>query len=172
MTCMSWKHQTHWMIKFWKWTLPVLRIISTNSLIRLVNYRIAAAQEKEEDGRFFGWSSDKSLGKRTRRVPRVGSRTGENRFINPRYERERRMKKIINIEDARQLAYRRLPKFIFDFVDGGAEDEVTSKENRRAFRKIKLNQRVLVGVSERDISTTVLGESVKLPVLLAPACVV
>ena len=79
------------------------------------------------------------------------------------------MKTIINIEDARRIAYRRLPKFVFDFVDGGAEDEVTLQANRRAFSEIKFNPRVLVDVSERDISTIVLGEPVKLPVLLAPA---
>ncbi|MFC1942694.1 alpha-hydroxy acid oxidase [Chloroflexota bacterium] len=79
------------------------------------------------------------------------------------------MKNIFNMEDARRLAYKRLPKFVFDFVDGGAEDEVTLQANRRAFNDITFNPRVLVGVSERDMRTTVLGEPVKMPVLLGPA---
>lgn len=79
------------------------------------------------------------------------------------------MKKIINLEYARRIASRRLPKFIFDFVDGAADDEITARRNRSAFNNIRLNHRVLVDVTNRDTSTTVLGESVDLPVLLAPA---
>ncbi|MFC1964401.1 alpha-hydroxy acid oxidase [Chloroflexota bacterium] len=79
------------------------------------------------------------------------------------------MKRVINIEDARERAYKQLPKFIFDFLDGGAEDEVTLHDNRRSFSTIKFNPRVLVDVSERDMSTTILGEPVKLPLMLAPA---
>ncbi|MBF8264677.1 MAG: (S)-2-hydroxy-acid oxidase, partial [Dehalococcoidia bacterium] len=79
------------------------------------------------------------------------------------------MRSIVNLEDVRQMARRRLPKFVFDFVDGGAEDEVTLKANRRAFGEISFDSRVLVDVSERDMSTSVLGVPVKIPVLLAPA---
>ena len=79
------------------------------------------------------------------------------------------MRNIVNLEDVRQMAHRRLPRFVFDFVDGGAEDEVTLRANRRAFEQITFRSRVLVGVSERDMSTTVLGVPVKMPVLLSPA---
>jgi len=79
------------------------------------------------------------------------------------------MKTIFNMGDARRMAYKRLPKFAFEFVDGGAEDEVTLQANQRAFSEITFSPRVLIGVAERDISTTVLGEPVKLPVLLGPA---
>ncbi|MBF8304148.1 MAG: (S)-2-hydroxy-acid oxidase, partial [Dehalococcoidia bacterium] len=75
------------------------------------------------------------------------------------------MRSIVNLEDVRQMARRRLPKFVFDFVDGGAEDEVTLKANRRAFGEISFDSRVLVDVSERDMSTSVLGVPVKIPVL-------
>ena len=76
---------------------------------------------------------------------------------------------IVNTDDVRRMAHRRLPKFVFDFVDGGAEDEVTLRANRRAYEDITFRSRVLVDVSQRDMGTTVLGEPVKLPVLLAPA---
>lgn len=75
----------------------------------------------------------------------------------------------VSLEDLRRAARRRLPKQVFDFVDGGAEDEVTLTANRSAFRRISFRPRHLVDVSRRDISTTVLGQRVALPVLLAPA---
>lgn len=79
------------------------------------------------------------------------------------------MSTIVNLENVRQAAQRRLPRFVFDFVDGGAEDEVTLRANRRAFEDITFRSRVLVGVSERDTSTMVFGVPVKMPVLLSPA---
>lgn len=79
------------------------------------------------------------------------------------------MRDIVNLGDVRQMARHRLPKFVFDFVDGGAEDEVTLNANRRAFREISFDSHVLVDVSERDMSTNVFGVPVKIPVLLAPA---
>jgi L-lactate dehydrogenase (cytochrome) len=78
------------------------------------------------------------------------------------------MKEIINIDDARRLARRRLPRIVFDFVDGGAEDENTVRSNQRAFDNVTFRPRVLVDVSNRDLTTTVLGERISLPVMLAP----
>jgi isopentenyl diphosphate isomerase/L-lactate dehydrogenase-like FMN-dependent dehydrogenase len=65
---------------------------------------------------------------------------------------------IANIEDLRQLARRRLPHALFDFVDGGAQDEVTLRNNRRDFERVSLLPRVLTDVSVRDQSVTVLGQ--------------
>src|SRR5213078_1055862 len=75
---------------------------------------------------------------------------------------------IVNIEDLRKRARRRLPRAIFDYVDGGAEDEFTLRANRAGFRRYTFNPRVLVDVSARDQSTTVLGERVAAPLILAP----
>lgn len=75
---------------------------------------------------------------------------------------------IVNIEDLRQLAKRRLPKAIFDYVDGGAEDEYTLRANHLDFQHYTFNPRVLVDVSHRDLTTSVLGEPLSLPVILAP----
>lgn len=74
----------------------------------------------------------------------------------------------VNVEDVRRRARRKLPKIVFDFLEGGAEDEVTVARNRRAFEEVTLEPRFLVDVHKRDLSTTVLGTSVPSPILLAP----
>lgn len=74
----------------------------------------------------------------------------------------------VNIADLRLMAKRRLPKPIFDYVDGGAEDEVTMRENRRAFEEVTFRPRQGVAVPEVDLRVRVLGQDLSLPVLLAP----
>ncbi|MGC2519903.1 MAG: alpha-hydroxy acid oxidase [Burkholderiales bacterium] len=73
-----------------------------------------------------------------------------------------------SVEDLRRLAQRRLPRAVFDFFDGGAEDEVTLRENRAAFERVRLAPKMLVGVAQIDTSTTVLGERSKLPIAVGP----
>lgn len=73
-----------------------------------------------------------------------------------------------NIEELRLAAKRRLPRAVFDFIDGGAEDEGTLRENRAAFERARLTRRVLVGVADVDRSTTILGKPAKLPLAIAP----
>src|SRR5262249_20430587 len=75
---------------------------------------------------------------------------------------------ITNIEDLRVLAKRRVPKALFDYVDGGSYDKMTLRANRTEFEAVTLRQRVLVDTSQRDLSTTMLGEKVSMPVALAP----
>ena len=60
----------------------------------------------------------------------------------------------VTIADLRELARRRLPRMVFDFVDGGAEDEVTLRANREAFAALALRPRVLVDVAERPQAVT------------------
>src|SRR5215217_4122510 len=76
--------------------------------------------------------------------------------------------KAINIDDLRRLAMRRLPRAVFDFADGGAEDERTLRANRLDFSKLVFRPRVLVDVSQRDQSTTILGQPVSSPLIVAP----
>ena len=71
-------------------------------------------------------------------------------------------------EDYRERARRRLPRQLFDYVDGGSFNEVTLAANRDDFARIRLRQRVLRDVSVRDLSTTVLGEKLAMPIVLAP----
>jgi L-lactate dehydrogenase (cytochrome) len=75
---------------------------------------------------------------------------------------------IANIEDLRRQARRNLPKAIFEFIDGGAHDEVTLRANRQDFGRLNLLPQVLTDVSQRDQSVSVLGQSYRSPLILAP----
>ena len=78
------------------------------------------------------------------------------------------LSRAISIEDLRVMARRRLPRAIFDFFDGGAEDESTLRENRAAFQRIRLLPKVLVNVSTVDTSVEVFGKTSNLPMAIAP----
>jgi L-lactate dehydrogenase (cytochrome) len=73
-----------------------------------------------------------------------------------------------SVRDYRELARRRLPRQLFDYIDGGAYEEATMTANVSDLARIGLRQRVLRDVSERRLATTVLGQNFTLPVLLAP----
>ena len=75
---------------------------------------------------------------------------------------------IVTIDDLRTAARRRLPRALFDYIDGGAEDEVTMRANQADFQRYRFRPRALVDVSHRDQSTTVLGIPVQSPLILAP----
>ncbi len=75
---------------------------------------------------------------------------------------------LINLFDYEAVARERLGQDAYDYYASGATDEITLRENRTAFDRIRLLPRVLVDVSHRDLSTTVLGEAVSMPVLVAP----
>ena len=72
------------------------------------------------------------------------------------------------IEDLRQKARRKVPRAFFDYAEAGSYSQQTLRANRDDLERIKLRQRVLVDVSQRDLSTTILGEPVRLPLALAP----
>jgi isopentenyl diphosphate isomerase/L-lactate dehydrogenase-like FMN-dependent dehydrogenase len=74
----------------------------------------------------------------------------------------------VNIEDLRRMAMRRLPRMVFDYIDGGAEREWTLRENCRAFEDVLFRPRSAVATRSCDISTTVLGTKIELPFVLAP----
>jgi L-lactate dehydrogenase (cytochrome) len=76
--------------------------------------------------------------------------------------------RVVNIEDLRRAARRRLPRMVFDYIDGGAEREITLRENCRAFEQVTFRPRCAVATSSCDLRTTVLGVSLDLPFLLAP----
>jgi len=76
--------------------------------------------------------------------------------------------KPINLADFESLARERLSPLAWDYFEGGAEDEYTVIDNVAAFRRVKLRPRMLNDARERDLSTTVLGQPIALPVLLAP----
>lgn len=76
--------------------------------------------------------------------------------------------RVINIHDLRRLASRRLPKVVFDYLDGGAEDEITLRENCRVFEDVTFRPRYAVVMNECDLRTQVLGTDLKFPAILAP----
>jgi isopentenyl diphosphate isomerase/L-lactate dehydrogenase-like FMN-dependent dehydrogenase len=76
--------------------------------------------------------------------------------------------KVVNIEDLRRLAQRRLPRAVFDYLDGGAEAELTLAENCRVFRDVTFRPRSAVAVGNCNLKTHVLGHELALPAILAP----
>src|SRR5262252_3422299 len=78
------------------------------------------------------------------------------------------MRTVTCIEDLRRLARRKVPRAFFDYAEAGSYSQETLRANREDLERIKLRQRVLVDVSQRDLTTTILGERVALPLALAP----
>ena len=76
--------------------------------------------------------------------------------------------RVINIQDLRHLAQRRLPKVVFDYLDGGAESEVTLRENCRVFDDVTFRPRQAVAIPECDLRTRVLSADLAFPAILAP----
>src|SRR5262245_21764801 len=79
-----------------------------------------------------------------------------------------RLERTQSIADLRRIARRRLPRAVFDFFDGGAEDETTLRKNTTAFGAIEFSPRVIADVSSRDPTATILGKPAKLPLIIAP----
>jgi L-lactate dehydrogenase (cytochrome) len=80
----------------------------------------------------------------------------------------RRLARAASVEDLRRIARRRLPRGVFDYIDGGAEDERTLRNNADAFARIEFRPRVLRSVASIDPSTTLLGRPLPYPLVLAP----
>jgi L-lactate dehydrogenase (cytochrome) len=76
--------------------------------------------------------------------------------------------KAINIADLRRLAAKRLPRMVFDYIDGGADDEVTLRESVRRYQDYRLSWDALVDVSAIDTSRTVMGAAMRLPFFISP----
>jgi L-lactate dehydrogenase (cytochrome) len=80
----------------------------------------------------------------------------------------RRLRRAADVDDLRSMAKRRLPRGVFDYIDGGAEDERTLERNAADFSRIELRPRVLRDVSDVDTSCTLLGRQRPLPLVLSP----
>jgi len=81
---------------------------------------------------------------------------------------KRRLARAANVHDLRKIARRRLPRSVFDYIDGGADDELTMLRNERGFGRVEFRPRVLRDVGEVDTSTTLLGRQLAFPLVLAP----
>ena len=79
-----------------------------------------------------------------------------------------RLKHCYNFHDFRELARRRLPGPIFNYIDGAADDEATYRRNTRAFEDCDLVPSILAGVEHADLSVTVLGQKLEMPFYCSP----
>lgn len=85
-----------------------------------------------------------------------------------RYYGGRDFRRAISIEELRRVAERCLPRFSLEYLEGGAEDEVTLRRNRFVFEEIAFLPRTLVGVGQRDLSTELFGTRIAMPFVIAP----
>src|SRR5262245_37780558 len=99
--------------------------------------------------------------------PQRASRRGRSP-VSPagRGKYNRRMRTVTCIEDLRRLARRKVPRAFFDYAEAGSYSQETLHANRGDLERIRLRQRVLVDVSQRDLATTIVGEKVSLPLAL------
>jgi (S)-mandelate dehydrogenase len=88
--------------------------------------------------------------------------------VKRRYYRGRDVKRALDIEELRQMALSRLPNFVAEYLEGGAEDEYTLRNNRGAFERYRFVHRVLVDVADRSLATTVFGQPCGMPVVIGP----
>ncbi len=79
-----------------------------------------------------------------------------------------RVSQAVNIDDLREMARRRVPRIVFNYIDGGAEGEWTLRENRRAFDEVAFRPHQAIAVPECDLRTTVAGTELSMPLLVAP----
>ena len=81
---------------------------------------------------------------------------------------DRKLKSVVNLAELRLLAKRRVPKAVFDYVDGGANDELAYARSQEIYSKIEFKARVLRDVSVIDLKTKILGKESALPIIFAP----
>jgi L-lactate dehydrogenase (cytochrome) len=81
---------------------------------------------------------------------------------------ERRLRSAVTVDDLRRVAKRRLPRGVFDYIDGGAEDERSMTRNASGFEALEFRPNVLRDVSRLDTHSTLLGKRIEFPLVLAP----
>src|SRR2546429_4139418 len=85
---------------------------------------------------------------------------GNQALVNPQL--------LLNVSEYHSAARSKLEKSVCDYYEGGALDEITLRENTAGWERLKLYYRVLAGVGPRDITTTLLGQPVSMPIVVAP----
>ena len=81
---------------------------------------------------------------------------------------DRKLKRAVNLQELRLLARKRVPKAVFDYVDGGANDEISYQRSAETFSKVQFHARVLRDVSKIDLTTKIAGKESALPIIFAP----
>lgn len=79
-----------------------------------------------------------------------------------------RLDRCYNIADFREVAKRRLPKGVFEYVDRGAEDEIAMADNREVFKRLKLRTKFMVDLSKRDMGVDIFGKRIEFPLVISP----
>ncbi|MDT3440223.1 MULTISPECIES: alpha-hydroxy acid oxidase [unclassified Pseudofrankia] len=79
------------------------------------------------------------------------------------------MRRLDSVEDGHRRARRRLPNSVYWFIEGGTEEELTLRENRRAFQEVTFRPRAATAYTNHDLTTTVLGTQLSMPVIVSPA---
>jgi len=103
-----------------------------------------------------------------RRIPQWDEIKPFIKLRRPGIGPEARLASAASIWDLRDIARRRTPRAPFDYTDGGADEEITLRRSREAYRRVEFNPTVLQDVSEADLSTTLLGAPSSMPLALAP----
>ena len=88
--------------------------------------------------------------------------------MSRRYYAGSDFRRALSVEEVHRVAQRRLPRFEMEYVDGGAEDEVSLRRNRSIFERITWLPRMLVGTGLPDLARAVLGDALQLPLIIAP----
>jgi isopentenyl diphosphate isomerase/L-lactate dehydrogenase-like FMN-dependent dehydrogenase len=81
---------------------------------------------------------------------------------------DRKLKRAVNLQELRLLARKRVPKAVFDYVDGGANDEISYQRSAETFSKVQFHARVLRDVSKVDLTTKIAGKDSAMPIIFAP----
>jgi isopentenyl diphosphate isomerase/L-lactate dehydrogenase-like FMN-dependent dehydrogenase len=81
---------------------------------------------------------------------------------------DRKLKRAVNLQELRLLARKRVPKAVFDYVDGGANDEISYRRSAETFSKVQFHARVLRDVSKVDLTTKIAGRDSAMPIIFAP----
>jgi L-lactate dehydrogenase (cytochrome) len=81
---------------------------------------------------------------------------------------DRKLKSVVNLAEMRLLAKKRVPKAVFDYVDGGANDELAYARSQAIYSRVEFKARVLRDVSKIDLSTNIAGQKSALPIIFAP----
>jgi L-lactate dehydrogenase (cytochrome) len=81
---------------------------------------------------------------------------------------DKKLKKVVNMAEMRSLAKKRVPKAVFDYVDGGANDELAYARSQEIYSKVEFKARVLRDVSKIDLNAEILDAKTSLPIIFAP----
>ena len=130
--------------------------------------RTAGAPRSRTAGMSFEYRSGPYAPRRGARRSRRESRSGAEGASQLATGALMNVERIYNFRTARDAARRRMPKALFDFIDGGADDEVTLRENHAAYGDITFRPRHAISIPEPDLTTSVLGAALSMPVALAP----